>query len=131
MSLYRLALINDAMEQIESGALTPVIGKLLALDFSENSLEEINARLLTGADQLISFAAQANRISKVEDRAFADMKSLCYVDLSFNRLSTLPRNLLSGSFTRAPGSAVPRILYVCGKGDNEKYQIMRIIMGIT
>uniref|UniRef100_A0A914UZ09 Uncharacterized protein n=1 Tax=Plectus sambesii TaxID=2011161 RepID=A0A914UZ09_9BILA len=113
LMLQRLALVNNGIENVASDAFAPVKSNLLALDLSDNGLTKIDASLVTGAEQLISFAAQGNRIAVIEDGAFANMKSLCYIDLSFNRLSTLPENLLSGSFKRAPGSAVPRMLYVC------------------
>lgn len=84
----RLAILNLNYNDI-SKSLDFIPKSLERLDLSYNKIKNIDSQLLKGLDNLIYLKMTGNGIRKIHNAAFASLKKLTHIDLSFNDLDQI------------------------------------------
>ncbi|CAG5926935.1 unnamed protein product [Menidia menidia] len=94
--LSTLVLSKNSISQIEEAtfAVTP---HLLHLDLSSNRLTELNTSVFAGLRELRELLLIDNQIAQIEPGAFGDLTSLQRLYLSANRLTAFPLELYEES----------------------------------
>ena len=78
--------------------------KSMDVDFEDNQLQEIN---LIPKFSIVRLSFKNNNISNIQDEAFQKLKHLSYLDLSYNQLFTLSKDIFKGPHRKNKGFPSP------------------------
>ena len=93
--LTHLTSLSLCDNQLRAATLSPRMTALTNLDLSDNFLTELAADSLAGFSQLTHFSLASNRIAEIHPAAFSSNPALLVLDLSGNKLFSLPASLAS------------------------------------